>query len=161
MWLLAAWLEKSKAVKSQKSKVNGCPKTSFQKRVPNVRFETEISLRIFEFDHVRNSLEIFGATKATFAQQVHLVGFITMSAVDRTIIEVLIYCILLEVTPSKISNNFLLKQTDGEVFHPFDIHHINRSVVKSLRSSLKSYRTKPLGGKSVSASFAIVCSAPE
>jgi hypothetical protein len=116
------------------------------------------SLRKFEFDHVRNSLEIFGATKATFAQQVHLVGFITMS-LDRQIIEVLIYCILLEVTPSKISNNFLLKQTDGEVFHPFDINYINRTVVKSLRSSLKSYRTKPLGGKSVSASFAIVCSA--
>ena len=63
---------------------------------------------------------------------------------DRLVIEVLTYCIILNVVPSIIKNNFVRKDNDEEVFHPFHINHINRVVVKALRDSCNSYRSKPL-----------------
>mmetsp|Transcript_11689 Transcript_11689/g.19874 ORF Transcript_11689/g.19874 Transcript_11689/m.19874 type:complete len:85 (+) Transcript_11689:2282-2536(+) len=75
----------------------------------------------------------------------------------RPVIEVLIYCVIKEIPPSIIKNNFVLIATDGEVFAPLDINTINRVEVKSIRDSLNSHRRNPFG-KSVSVCLTSACS---
>ena len=79
----------------------------------------------------------------------------TASKVDSLILEILTFCRIVGVKPSFIRDNFVRVDNDGEVFHPFDINYINRTVARNLNDSYNSYRRTPNGGKSVSVLFAL------